>query len=116
MASIIDWLAPKAHAAVWDVFSGSNTANGTGVAVSLTQIITNIVNVILLVAGALAVIYLIYSGILYITAAGNPDSAKKGQQGVINAIIGIVIIALAYVIVRTAVSLGGGLGSTTGVT
>lgn len=54
---------------------------------------------VIYIAGALAFIYLIYSGILYITAAGNPDQAKKGQQGIINAVIGIIIITLAYVIV-----------------
>ncbi len=59
-----------------------------------------VVNVILLIAGIAAVIYLIYSGILYITAAGNPDSAKKGQQGIINAVIGIIVILLAYVIIN----------------
>jgi hypothetical protein len=50
-------------------------------------------------AGVAAFIYLVYSGILYISAAGNPDQAKKGQQGIINAIIGIVIIVLAYTII-----------------
>ncbi|MEK9155843.1 MAG: hypothetical protein AAB360_00880 [Patescibacteria group bacterium] len=59
-----------------------------------------ITSVVLPIAGAIAVIYLIYSGILYLTAAGNPDAAKKGQQGVVNAIIGIIIIVLAYVIVN----------------
>jgi len=65
-----------------------------------------------LVAGILAFIYLIYSGILYLTSAGNADSAKKGQQGILNAIIGIVIIIAAWAIVsavtnQTTTSLGG---------
>ncbi|PIX30025.1 hypothetical protein COZ63_01930, partial [Candidatus Berkelbacteria bacterium CG_4_8_14_3_um_filter_42_13] len=59
------------------------------------------------------VIYLIYSGIIYITAAGNPDAAKKGQQGVINAIIGIVIIIAVYFIIRVAMGLGTGFTDTT---
>ncbi|MFA5024773.1 MAG: pilin [Patescibacteria group bacterium] len=69
-----------------------------------TQIstLTNfIIDQILYVAGALAIIYLIYSGILYITAAGNPDAAKKGLQGIMNAAIGIVIIVLAFFIARS---------------
>ena len=65
------------------------------------QIIISAIDILLWVSGILAIIYLIYSGILYLTAAGNPDSAKKGQQGLVNAIIGIVIIVLAYVIART---------------
>jgi threonine/homoserine/homoserine lactone efflux protein len=68
---------------------------------SLTELANSVVDLLLLVAGIIAVIYLIYSGFLYITAAGNADNAKKGQQGIINAIIGIVIIALAWVIANT---------------
>lgn len=73
---------------------------------SVAIIAGRVVSAILLIAGVLAIIYLVYSGILYITAAGNPDAAKKGQQGVINAIIGIVIIVLAFFIARAAVGLG----------
>jgi len=74
-------------------------------------LVTGIIGVMLMFAGGLAVIYLIYSGILYITAAGNPDSAKKGQQGIINAIIGIVIIVLAYVILRAVSNLATGVNT-----
>lgn len=70
----------------------------------LPGLINSVIDIILFVAAVLAVIYLIYSGILYITAAGNPDSAKKGQQGIINAVIGIIIIILAFVIARSVAS------------
>jgi threonine/homoserine/homoserine lactone efflux protein len=68
---------------------------------SLGELANSVIDLLLMVAGIIAVIYLIYSGFLYITAAGNADNAKKGQQGIINAIIGIVIIALAWVIANT---------------
>jgi len=64
-----------------------------------------IVNWVLIIAGVVAFFYLVYSGFIYLTAGGNPDAAKKGQQGILNAIIGIVIITLSYVIVRAVVSL-----------
>ncbi len=91
---------------IFDIFTqptNIDTAN------SWQSLVTKAIGVILAVAGALAVIYLIYSGILYITAAGNPDAAKKGQQGIINAIIGIIIIVAAYFIVGAVVNLGTGL-------
>jgi hypothetical protein len=50
-------------------------------------------------AGIIAVVYLIYGGILYITAGGDAEKATKGRTALVNAIIGIVIIALAIVIV-----------------
>jgi hypothetical protein len=81
-----------------------NSASSKSGKADLPALVTSIVNIMLFVAGALAIIYLIYSGILYITSAGNPDAAKKGQQGVLNAVIGIVIIVLAFFIARAVVS------------
>lgn len=70
------------------------STNGTTVG----EFIGTVATIVGVIAGALAFIYLLYSGILYITANGNPDQAKKAQSGIINAIIGIVIIVLAYAI------------------
>lgn len=84
----------------WNILHPVSGASGTW-----QGVVSSVIDIILMVAGALAVIYLIYSGILYITAAGNPDAAKKGQQGIINAIIGIVIIVAAYFIIRVAIGL-----------
>ncbi len=58
------------------------------------------VNIFLLFAGILAAIYLIYGGVLYITAGGDAEKATKGRTAVINAIIGIVIILLSLVVMR----------------
>ena len=63
------------------------------------------INWFLYFAGALAVIYLIYGGILYITAGGDQEKATAGKTAVINAVIGIIIIALALLIVAWAKSL-----------
>ncbi len=92
-------LIDKAQAYEWEFLQLSETGySGIG---ALADVV---VRIVLEVAAVLAVIYLIYSGILYLTAAGNPDAAKKGQQGLVNAIIGIVIIILAYVIVTVIAS------------
>lgn len=70
--------------------------NTTGI----TGIIANVVNGLLVLAGAIAVIYLIYGGILYTTAGGNGDQATKGKTTIINAVIGIVIIFVAILLVN----------------
>ena len=75
----------------------------TGVQTSIGVLITGASNIIAVVAGALAFIFLVYSGILYLTAGGNPDAAKKGQQGILNAVIGIVIIIAAWAIINAVV-------------
>lgn len=87
---------------------------GNGIESSTSGIgdfINKVVQGLSIIAGGVAIIYLIYSGILYLTAAGNPDAAKKGQQGVVNAIIGIIIIVLAYTIINLAIGAGNQLQS-----
>lgn len=64
-----------------------------------TNILTRIVNWILALAAALALIYLIYGGIVYITAAGNEEKTKAGKSALLSAIIGLVIIFLSYLII-----------------
>jgi TRAP-type C4-dicarboxylate transport system permease small subunit len=97
-------LIERVRAANFDFITGAFQSVEEGGESDLPTLIGNIVNLILFIAGVLAIIYLIYSGILYITAAGNPDAAKKGQQGLMNAAIGIVIIVLAFFIARAVVN------------
>ena len=68
--------------------------------VGFREIADNIINWVLVLAGVIAVVYLVYGGILYITAGGDAEKATKGRTAVINAIIGIIIILLAIVIVN----------------
>ena len=99
----MNWLVEKACAQNWVNLLSPPPTGATG---SISTLLDKIIVIIITIASALAVIYLIYSGIIYITAAGNPDNAKKGQQGVINAVIGIVIIVATYFIIQVAIDLG----------
>lgn len=69
--------------------------------------------IITIIAGALATIYLIWNGIQYITSAGNPEKIKSARSGMINAVIGIVIIVAAYAIIRFAISIGNTVNTVT---
>ncbi len=66
--------------------------------------IYSFINIFLWVIGLLAVIYLIYGGVLYITAGGDAEKASKGRTAITNAIIGIVIVVLALVIYNTVIN------------
>jgi len=68
--------------------------------VSIFGLVTLITTWLLYIAGVLAFIFLVVAGISYITAGGNPEQSKKAQQGLINAIIGIIIISLSFAILR----------------
>lgn len=64
------------------------------------NVLDRLINWVGIIAGIVAFFYLVYGGFIYITAAGNPESAKKGGQAIVNAIIGLVVIALAYGILQ----------------
>jgi hypothetical protein len=65
--------------------------------------IANLINILLFLAGAIAVLFVIIGGFQYLTSAGNAETAEKGKSTVVNAIIGIVIIILSYVIINAIV-------------
>jgi hypothetical protein len=65
------------------------------------QILRLVIGWMLFIAGAIAVIYLIWAGYQYITAAGDPEKATKAKNAIIHAVIGIVVIVLSYVILVT---------------
>ena len=75
---------------------------GTAGDTNATQTFANLTNrgisIILFVGGAAAVLYLLWSGFLYVTAGGDDEKAGKARKGVVNAIIGIVIISAAFLI------------------
>jgi hypothetical protein len=80
------------------IASAQITAPGFGQStMGLKEIIVAVGNWALTIAGAIAVVYLIYGGIMYIT--GGEKGAEKAKQMIINAIIGLVIIAIASTIV-----------------
>jgi len=77
---------------------------------SIRDLIVVIIDWLLVLAGALAVIAIIYSGIMYITAGGDPAKAETAKKNLICAIIGVIVIALALVIINTVVSVLEGRG------
>ena len=101
------------NAGLVDTFA-NNCPRDTGVRCADTDIASifrMIINWALAIAFLLAVIVLIYGGFLYITSAGNAEGAGKGKTAIQNALIGIVIIVLSYVIVQIVYRFVAGSGS-----
>ncbi len=63
------------------------------------SIIITVLNYALGFAFLIAVVMLVFGGFRYMTSAGNEEMAGKGKKTIINALIGIVVIILSYVIV-----------------
>ena len=71
---------------------------GLGTA-DLKQTVINIVNWVLGLLGLIAVIMIIYAGILWITAGGNEENVDKAKKIISAAVIGLIVILLAWAIV-----------------
>ncbi len=66
---------------------------------TLAGLLLKIIRFLLTFAGIIAVGVLVVGGFWYITSAGNEEQAEKGQKAITNAIIGLVVVILAYTIV-----------------
>jgi hypothetical protein len=77
-----------------------NDANITGSGKSITDLIRQIIDILSVIIGAIAVVMIIIGGFRYVTSGGNAESTKSARQTIVYAIIGLVIVALAQIIVH----------------
>ena len=64
------------------------------------EIIRLVINVFSLIVGVISVIMIIIGGLKYITSGGDSGNVSGAKNTILYAIIGLVIVALAQVIVR----------------
>ncbi len=98
-------LKPKTLPAVSYTETGLEKARGELPSGSIPDIIAIIINGLLGLVGTLFVVLIVYGGFLWMTSAGNEDKVKKARELIINASIGIAIVILSYVIVKTVMSI-----------
>ncbi|MBD3360293.1 PKD domain-containing protein [Candidatus Peregrinibacteria bacterium] len=78
------------------------------------EYVITIVNFALGFLGLLAVIIIIYGGILYVTAAGEEEKTQKGKKAITYAAIGLIIVMGSFAIVNTIIRGAGGVGEEDG--
>jgi hypothetical protein len=66
----------------------------------INNLIHTIVNLLSAIVGIVAVIMIIFGGLRYITSGGNDTSVTSAKNTILYAIIGLIIVALAQVLVR----------------
>jgi hypothetical protein len=64
------------------------------------SIFTKVVDILLFIIGAVAVIMLIFGGIRYTISAGREKEVEAAKNTILYAIIGIVVAFLAYAVVH----------------
>jgi hypothetical protein len=71
-----------------------------GGACTISALILSVINIILALAGLIAVLVLIIGGFRYVTSFGNEEVTGQAKKMILNALLGMIIIILAFVIVR----------------
>lgn len=93
-------LAHPIHAATATSFSVESIGGQVGLGnADLKQVILNVIRWALGIVTLAAVVYMIYGGYLWMTAAGNESRVEKAKQVILQAAIGLVICLLAWAIV-----------------
>ena len=104
--------APAAFADVLD--SGVKPPAGSAVSpnTSIGQIVSFIVGFLLTIAVLMALLYIIIGAFQWITSGGDKAKVESARNHIISAVIGLIIIALSFVIINVVISVLG-LGSLT---
>lgn len=67
---------------------------------SLDGIVATVINVMSMIVGIIAVIMIIIGGIKYVTSSGDSNNVNSAKNTILYAIVGLIVVALAQVIVR----------------
>ncbi len=99
VAPVVSHAAPKDS-----IQNGVNLVSDGGPSTSLNVQIKNVVNVMLFVLGALAVIMIIVGGIRYVISAGDSSKVTAAKNTIVYAVVGLVVAILAFAIVNFVIA------------
>lgn len=76
-------------------------------------VLTFLINAAFVIAAVLALVFLIWGGINWITSGGDADGVKSARDRIIAAIIGLIVVILSYFLLNFVLSDILGVGSLT---
>jgi len=76
-----------------------NSSTGTQTS-DISSVASKIVNIFSIIVGAVSIIMIIYGGFRYITSGGASERVGNAKNTIIYAVIGLIIVALAQLIVH----------------
>lgn len=78
-------------------------ANGNSAAERVDEIVSQVINILSLAVGVVAVVMIIVGGLRYITSGGDSSNVTGAKNTILYAVVGLVVVAFAQVIVRFVV-------------
>lgn len=66
----------------------------------VARLLGSVANLIAVLAGVIAVIMIVIAGFQLVTSGGNSEQVTKARGRILGAIVGLIIIALAWTIIR----------------
>jgi len=94
----------SASAAAKDEINSALTKTNDGNTTDLRANITRVINLMLFLIGAVAVIMIIIGGIKYVASNGDQGSVQSAKNTIMYSVIGLVVAILAFAIVNFVVS------------
>lgn len=80
---------------------GANTTTDSSArGATLPERLKDIVNILLFVLGAIAVIIIVIGGLRYVLSSGDPGAIKGAKDTILYAVVGLIVALLAYAIVN----------------
>jgi hypothetical protein len=70
----------------------------------LQQLVINVINFLIVISSIIAVVFIIWGGILMLTSAGSADRIAQGKRAMTAAVIGIVIVLISWVLINTFIN------------
>lgn len=97
-------LAPPGSGGIVGAIMNAIFFRGPAGQITATGVILSIINIALWIVGLVSVLFVIIGGFRYITAHGNEEATEGAKKTVTQAIIGVVIVVLSFVIIRVIVN------------
>ena len=94
--SSVSYATPKSEVCSGVQGVGGGDCNGD----SLNNFLKKIINILLFVIGAIAVLMIIIGGLRYVLSAGDQNAVTSAKNTILYAVVGLVVAVMAYAIVN----------------
>lgn len=81
---------------VWLLLAAYDAPGGVPKVAASNTALQNVFNVVLALAGAISVAFIVYGGIKYMVSQGDATQVRQARDAILYALIGLVIVAVAF--------------------